>query len=54
MKKAQLTVTFHIGNTQVEQLSEEQLEVMAKRISEAMSVYYTARPEEYQNIQKRG
>ena len=53
MKKAQLTVTFHIGKTQIERLSDEQLEIMAKRVSETMSRYYSANPEEYQRLKKR-
>lgn len=42
-----LTVTLHIGGKQVETLSAEQCEKMAQRLSEAMSLYYTAHPEEY-------
>ena len=51
MAKA-LTVTFHIGGKQIEKLTAEQSERMAQRLSEAMSVYYTAHPEEYANIKK--
>jgi hypothetical protein len=42
-----LTVTFHIGGEQVESLTDEQLEKMSERLTEAMSLYYTAHPEEY-------
>ena len=47
MKDAKLTVTFHIGGKQVDKLTEEQKERMAQRLSEAMSIYYTAHPENY-------
>ena len=52
MKDTKLTVTLHIGGEQVERLTPEQSERMAQRLSEAMSVYYTAHPDEYQQIQK--
>jgi hypothetical protein len=45
-----LTVTFHIGGRQIERLTEEQSERMAQRLSDAMSLYYTAHPQEYQNL----
>ena len=45
-----LTVTLHIGGKQVETLTPEQREVVAQRLSKAMSLYYTAHPEEYQNL----
>lgn len=50
MKDTKLTVTFHIGGKQVDELTDEQRERMAERLSEAMSVYYTAHPEEFKNI----
>ena len=49
-KKNQLTVTLHIGDKQVDTLSTELRERMAKRLSERMGVYYTAHSEEYQKI----
>jgi phenylpyruvate tautomerase PptA (4-oxalocrotonate tautomerase family) len=52
MKETKLTVTFHIGGKQVDKLTEEQKERMAQRLSEAMSTYYTAHPEEYAKIKK--
>lgn len=48
MKK--LTVTLHIGGKQVDTLTEEQAERMAQRLSEVMSTYYTAHPEEYAKL----
>lgn len=48
----ELTVTLHIGGKQVEKLTDEQLEKMAQRLSDTMSTYYTAHPQEYQKIKK--
>lgn len=45
-----LTVTFHIGGKQIEKLTEEQLEKMAQRLSEAMSAYYTSHVDEFRKI----
>ncbi len=53
MNKGTLTVTLHIGGQQVESLSPEQTERMAERLSEAMSIYFTAHPEEYSQLKKR-
>lgn len=51
-KQKPLTVTLHIGGKQVERLTEEQTEKMAKKLSEAMSIYYTANADEY--VKMRG
>lgn len=45
-----LTVTLHVGDQEIERLSDEQLEAMATRLGETMSTYYTAHPEEYKKI----
>ena len=50
MKNKPLTFTLHIGGKQVETLTEEQRQRMADRLSEAMSLYYTAHPDEYRKI----
>ena len=50
MKDTKLTVTFHIGGKQVDKLTEEQLDRMAQRLSEAMSIYYTSHLEEFKRI----
>ena len=50
MKNTKLTVTFHIGGQQVETLTAEQCERMAQRLSEAMSLYYTAHPKEFADL----
>lgn len=50
MKKSNLTVTLHIGGKQVESLSKEQTTRMAERLTEVMSLYYTAHPEEYKEL----
>lgn len=47
-----LTVTLHIGGKQVDTLTPEQRERMAQRLSEKMSLYYTAHMDEYQKIKK--
>ena len=49
-KKKQLTVTLHIGGKQVDELTTEQCERMAERLSKVMGVYYTAHPDEFQKI----
>ena len=46
-RKKEITFAFFVGNTQVERLSEEYLEEMSRRLSERMSDYYTAHPEEF-------
>ena len=53
MRENKLTVTLHIGSKQVESLTAEQSDRMAERLSEAMSLYYTAHPEEYQEIKRK-
>ena len=50
--KNTLTVTLHIGGKQVDKLTAEQSERMAQRLSETMSLYYTAHPEEFSKIKK--
>lgn len=50
MAQKKLTVTLHIGGKQVEKLTPEQCEHMAQRLSETMSLYYTARPDEYTKL----
>lgn len=52
MKNAPLTVTLHIGGKQVEKLTADECERMAQRLSETMSLYYTAHPEEFLKLKK--
>ena len=52
MKDTKLTVTLHIGGKQVDKLTPEQSERMAQRLSESMSLYYTAHLKEFENIKK--
>ena len=52
MKDTKLTVTLHIGGKQVDKLTPEQSERIANRLSEAMSIYYTAHPEELRKMKK--
>ena len=50
MRGKPLTPVLYIGGKQVETLTEEQRQKMADRLSEAMSLYYTAHPEEFRKI----
>ena len=50
MSKKPLTVTLHIGGKQIEKLTDKQKEEMAKKLSESMSIYYTAHPEEFKKL----
>lgn len=45
-----ITVTLYVGGKQVDTLTVEQRERVAQRMSEAMSLYYTAHPDEYIKI----
>lgn len=45
-----LTVTLYIGGKEVNTLTAEQSERMAQRLSEAMSLYYTAHPDEFSKL----
>ena len=47
-----LTVTLHIGGKQVDTLTPEQRERIAQKLSEAMSLYYTAHPKEFANLKR--
>ena len=49
-KKKQLTVTFFVGGNQVDEITPEQAERMANKLSKTMSIYYTAHAEEYQKM----
>lgn len=49
-KKKQLTVTFFIGGKQVDELTDEQLDRMAERLSKTMSRYYSSHLEEFKKI----
>ena len=46
-KQQPLTYTFYIGGKQVDRLPPDYLDRMAKRLGEAMSIYYTKHPDEY-------
>ena len=52
MKTKKLTVTLQIGGKPVDKLTDEQCERMAQKLSEAMSAYYTAHPEEYLKLRQ--
>ena len=48
--RKELTVTLHIGDRQIETLTEEQRERMAQKLSETMSRYYSLHPDEYKRM----
>lgn len=50
MANKPLTVTFYIGGKQIEELTPEQKERMAQKLTETMSRYYAAHPEEFKKI----
>ena len=50
MAKRKITCTFYMGGERIEKLTSEQCERMAKKVGEAMSLYYTAHPEEYAQL----
>ena len=52
-KQQKLTYTFYVGGVQVEKLTPEQTKRMAERIGETMSLYYSARPEEYKRFKSK-
>ena len=52
MKTKPLTVSFYIGNERIEALTELQKQAMSDRVSETMSLYYSAHPEELLKIKK--
>ena len=52
-KAKKLTCTFFVGDKQVDKLTPEYLEKMAKRLGEVMSIYYTQHPTEYQQLKER-
>ena len=51
-KNKPLTTTIYINGKQVEKLTDEQVEKMAQRLSEAMSLYYTNHIDEFLKIKK--
>ena len=51
-KKKELTVTLYIGGKQIDTLTAEQSERMAKKLGETMSTFYTSHLAEYERIAK--
>lgn len=53
MKKSKpLKVTLYIGDKQIDKLTPEQTDRLAQRLSETMSRYYMAHPEELAALNK--
>lgn len=46
-----LTYTFYVGGRPVDKLTPEQVDKMAERIGEALSLYYSNHMDEYRKIQ---
>lgn len=51
VKGKPLTVTIYVGGKQVDTLTDDQRKRMEDKLSETMSIYYTAHVEEYKKIQ---
>lgn len=52
-KQQKLTYSFYVGGQPVEKLTPEQTKSMADRLSETMSLYYSAHPEEYKRFKSK-
>lgn len=52
-KQQKLTYSFYVGGVPVEKLTPEQTKRMAERLSETMSLYYTAHPDEYKRFKEK-
>ena len=52
-KEQTLTCTFFVGGKQVEKLTEEQCERMAQKVGQVLSLYYTAHPDEYRQLNSK-
>lgn len=52
-KQQKLTYSFYVGGVQVEKLTPEQTKRMTERLSETMSLYYTAHPDEYKRFKEK-
>ena len=50
MKKQEYKILLYLGDKQVETLPQEVREKISQRLSKQMSIYYTARPQEFQKI----
>ena len=51
-KNKPLSVTLYMGGKKIDKFTEEQKEKMAQKLSEAMSLYYTAHPDEFLKLKK--
>lgn len=50
MKQKLIKVTLYLGEKQIQSLPEERKDEMSKRLTERMSTFYTAHPQEFQKI----
>lgn len=52
MRDTKLTVTLYVGGEKIEKLTPEQSAHIAEKLSEVMSLYYTAHPDEFAKLKK--
>lgn len=52
MRDTKLTVTLYVGGEKIEKLTPEQSVRIAEKLSEVMSNYYTAHPDEFAKLRK--
>ena len=50
MKQKPITILLYRGGEQIQSLPQEHKDKISKRLSEQMSTFYTARPQEFQKI----
>lgn len=50
MKKQPIKILLYLGDKQIQSLPQEHKDEMSKRLSEQMSTFYTAHPQEFQKI----
>lgn len=50
MKQKPIKVTLYLGEKQIQSLPPEHKDEMSKRLTERMSTFYTAHPQEFQKI----
>ena len=46
-----MTCTFYVGDQKVEELTQEQLDRMSEKLSEAMSIYYSKHPDQFERVE---
>ncbi len=49
-KRKEITASFYIGDKKVDKLPEDYKEKMSQRLSETMSIYYAAHPDQFRRL----